>query len=146
VPTVPATKFKAQCLELMDRVAEGRKTYVITKRGKPVAKLVPADPPRKTSIFGCMADRTEFIGDIEKPLWTDEQWKQFERDRIAQREAWEREWQTYGTISGKKTVGQPPHLAKAQAIRGQRREQRAGAGGRRGRRRSARTSSRSRRS
>jgi prevent-host-death family protein len=142
--TVPATKFKAQCLELMDRVAEGRKTYVITKRGKPVAKLVPVDPPRKKSIFGCMADQTEFIGDIEKPLWTDAQWKQFERDRTAQREAWEREWQTHGTISGKKTVGQPPHLAKAHASGQERRKRRPGASYRRGQRRSA--SSRSRRS
>jgi prevent-host-death family protein len=67
VATVPATKFKAQCLELMDRVAEGRETYVITKRGKPVAKLVPVDRPRKKSIFGCMADQTEIVGDIESP-------------------------------------------------------------------------------
>jgi len=135
--TVPATKFKAQCLELMDRVAEGRKTYVITKRGRPVAKLVPVDRPRKKSIFGCMADQTEFIGDIEKPLWTDAQWKQFERDRSAQLEAWEREWQTHGTISGKKTVGQPPHLAKAQASGNRRREGRPRAAGRRRQRRSA---------
>jgi prevent-host-death family protein len=142
VTTVPATKFKAQCLELMDRVAEGRKTYVITKRGKPVAKLVPADPPRRKSIFGCMADQTEFIGDIEKPLWTDAQWKQFERDRTAQWEAWEHEWQTHGTISGKKTVGQPSHLAKAQAGRLQRREQRLKAAGRSGQRRRASSGSR----
>jgi len=110
--TVPATKFKAQCLELMDRVAEGRKTYVITKRGKPVAKLVPVDPPRRKSIFGCMADQMEIVGDLEKPLWTDEQWKQFEAERAAQRRAWDREWRRYGTISGKRTVGQPPHLPR----------------------------------
>jgi prevent-host-death family protein len=115
VTHVPATKFKAQCLALMDRVAERRETYVITKRGKPVAKLVPADPPAARSIFGCMADQTEIVGDIEKPLWTDEQWKQFERERAAQRKAWDREWRTYGTISGKKTVGQPPHLMKKKA-------------------------------
>jgi prevent-host-death family protein len=110
--TVPATKFKAQCLELMDRVAEERRTYVITKRGKPVAKLVPADPPHKKSIFGCMADQTEIVGDIEKPLWTDAEWKQFERERAEQWRAAEREWRKYGTISGKKTVGQPKHLEK----------------------------------
>jgi prevent-host-death family protein len=110
--TVPATKFKAQCLELMDRVAEERTTYVITKRGKPVAKLVPADTPRRKSIFGCMADQMEIVGDLDKPLWTEEQWKQLEAERAAQRRAWDREWQTYGTISGKRTVGQPPHLGR----------------------------------
>ena len=115
--TVPATKFKAQCLELMDRVAERRATYVITKRGKPVAKLVPADPPARTSVFGCMADQTELVGDLDQPAWSAEEWKLFERERQAQAEAWEKEWWTQGTISGKKTVGQPPHLTRRRAAR-----------------------------
>ena len=114
---VPATKFKAQCLELMDRVAERRATYVITKRGKPVAKLVPADPPGRKSVFGCMADQTEFVGDLDQPAWSAEEWKRFERERRAQAAAWEKEWRTYGTISGKKTVGQPPHLASRKSAR-----------------------------
>jgi prevent-host-death family protein len=109
---VAATEFKAKCLELMDRVAERRETYVITKRGRPVAKLVPADPPRRKSVFGCMADQMEIVGDIEKPLWTEDEWREFERQRIDQAQAWEREWRTYGTIAGSKTVGQPPHLAR----------------------------------
>jgi antitoxin (DNA-binding transcriptional repressor) of toxin-antitoxin stability system len=74
----------------MDRVAEGRETYVITKRGKPVARLVPVGPPRNKSIFGCMADQMEIVGDIEKPLFTDEQWKQFAADRSEQWRAAER--------------------------------------------------------
>jgi prevent-host-death family protein len=106
VAIVPATKFKAKCLELMDLVAERRATYVITKRGKPVAKLVPADPPpRKKSIFGCMADQMDFVGDLDMFAWTEEEWKGFERERRVQAEAWEKEWRIYGTISGKKTVG-----------------------------------------
>jgi prevent-host-death family protein len=112
VATVPATRFKAKCLELMDRVAEGRETYVITKRGRPVAKLVPADAPRKTTVFGCMADQTESLGALDEPLWTDERWRELERERAAQRKAWEHEWRMYGTISGRKTVGQPAHLAR----------------------------------
>jgi prevent-host-death family protein len=82
--TVPATEFKAKCLELMDRVAERRETYVITKRGKPVAKLVPADPPTTRRLFGCMADQTEFVGDIEKPLYTDKAWEEFLARRARQ--------------------------------------------------------------
>jgi len=38
---VPATEFKAKCLELMDRVAERRETFVITKRGKPSGQARP---------------------------------------------------------------------------------------------------------
>ena len=110
--TVPATEFKAKCLDIMDKVAERRETYVITKRGKPVAKLVPADRPRKKSIFGCMADQTLYVGDLEKPTWTEEQWKEFARQRVEQEQAWDREWRTYGTISGKRTSSLPPGYAR----------------------------------
>ena len=40
---VPATRFKAQCLALLDDVAESGSELVITKRGRPVAKVVPVD-------------------------------------------------------------------------------------------------------
>jgi antitoxin (DNA-binding transcriptional repressor) of toxin-antitoxin stability system len=103
----------------MDRVAEKHETYVITKRGKPVARLVPVDPPKPRSVFGCMADQMEIVSDLEKPVWTDEQWRQFESERVAQGKAWDLEWRTYGTISGKKTVGQPKHLVKAGKARRQ---------------------------
>jgi prevent-host-death family protein len=98
---VGATEFKARCLELMDRVAEGRETYVITKRGKPVAKLVPADPPRENSVFGCMADRMEVVGNIEKPLRTDQEWRDLERERAEQWGSWERERRGHQAGSGK---------------------------------------------
>ena len=50
-----AAEFKARCLELMDRVREERVEYVVTKHGKPVAKLVPYDPPKRgTRLFGSM--------------------------------------------------------------------------------------------
>lgn len=40
-PTIPAAEFKAVCLKLMDRVKATGEEWVITKRGRPVAKLVP---------------------------------------------------------------------------------------------------------
>jgi len=43
--TIPAGRFKAQCLRLLDEVAETGETIVVTKRGKPVAKLEPVDEP-----------------------------------------------------------------------------------------------------
>lgn len=53
--TVPAASFKARCLELMDRVRETREAYVVTKHGKPVAKLVPYEDTPPRPFFGCMA-------------------------------------------------------------------------------------------
>jgi prevent-host-death family protein len=102
--TVPATEFKARCLELMDRVAEGRETYVITKHGKPVAKLVPADPPEPDSIFGSMAELTEFVGALDIPLGSEDESKRLEAARGRQARAWEVEWRRFGTISGKKPI------------------------------------------
>jgi prevent-host-death family protein len=51
---VPAAEFKATCLELMNKVKQTGAEYVITKHGKPVAKLVPVSKPRKQGIFGSM--------------------------------------------------------------------------------------------
>jgi prevent-host-death family protein len=62
---VPAGEFKAKCLKLMEQVARTRRAIVITKRGKPVAKLVPPDEPEpRTPFFGYMAGIGEIRGDI----------------------------------------------------------------------------------
>lgn len=39
--TMTATEFRARCLKLMDEVAESGEDIVITKRGRPVARLTP---------------------------------------------------------------------------------------------------------
>jgi prevent-host-death family protein len=69
---VPAAEFKARCLKLMDEVRTTRRPLVITKRGKPVAKLVPveeAEPQRE--IFGCMKGTVTIHGDIIGPIELD---------------------------------------------------------------------------
>ncbi len=65
--TMPAGEFKAKCLRVMEEVKKYRTPVVITKKGKPVAKLVPPDEPKK-DIFGCMADKIQIIGDVEAPV------------------------------------------------------------------------------
>jgi len=52
--SVAAAEFKARCLELMDLVRETGTELVITKRGKPVAKLVPFKAGKKSGIWGSM--------------------------------------------------------------------------------------------
>ncbi len=42
---ISASRFKAQCLALLDEVAESGEEIVVTKHGKPVARLVPIAPP-----------------------------------------------------------------------------------------------------
>ncbi len=70
---VSAANFKANCLRLMDEVAQRRTSIVITKRGKPVAKMVPVDTTPRDP-FGCMAGTAKICGDIISPIddveWT----------------------------------------------------------------------------
>ncbi len=42
--TISATQFKARCLALLDEVAESGQPLVVTKHGKPVARVEPLQP------------------------------------------------------------------------------------------------------
>lgn len=64
---IGAGEFKAKCLHLLDEVAQSRTPLVITKRGRPVAKLVPVDDG-PVDIYGCMAGTVRILGDIVSPL------------------------------------------------------------------------------
>ena len=73
---IAAGKFKAECLALMDEVRQKREIIVITKRGKPVAKLVPLEQKeRKDPIFGFMKGRGRIVGDIVSPIIPLEDWE-----------------------------------------------------------------------
>jgi prevent-host-death family protein len=71
---MPAAQFKAHCLRVMDEVNRTRQPVVITKKGKPVAKLVPADTPSR-DVFDCLKDVFKVIGDIESPAVPPEEWE-----------------------------------------------------------------------
>lgn len=73
--TMPAGKFKAQCLAVMDEVQSKRQSVLITKRGKPVAKLVPVEKNgKKDDIFGFMAGKGKIVGDVVAPAISPEEW------------------------------------------------------------------------
>ena len=60
---IPAGVFKARCLGLLDEVEQQRKEIVITKRGRPVARLVPvSDQP--ALVFGRLKGSGRIVGDI----------------------------------------------------------------------------------
>jgi prevent-host-death family protein len=66
--TMPAGKFKARCLAVMDEVQAKREAVVITKRGKPVVKVVPIQE-KKDDLFGYMAGKGKITGDIVSPVF-----------------------------------------------------------------------------
>ncbi|HVI07914.1 MAG TPA: type II toxin-antitoxin system Phd/YefM family antitoxin [Candidatus Binatia bacterium] len=69
-----AGEFKAKCLALMDRVAQTGEPLIVTKHGKPVVKIVPAEKPGD-DIFDYMAGRAKEVGDIVGPITPLEDWE-----------------------------------------------------------------------
>jgi prevent-host-death family protein len=74
---IKAGEFKAKCLELMDEVAASGETILVTKRGKPVARLGPATE-RPAALFGFLKGNFTFVGDIVSPV--DVEWGPAEPD------------------------------------------------------------------
>jgi prevent-host-death family protein len=64
---IPAGQFKAQCLALMDQVAESGQPLMVTKHGKPVA-LVMRVESKDDDIFGFLAGKGRIVGDIENTI------------------------------------------------------------------------------
>jgi prevent-host-death family protein len=71
---IPAGEFKARCLKIMEDVRAYRTPVIITKKGRPVAKLVPTDD-EVVDVFGCMAGTAEIVGDVEAPVVPVRAWK-----------------------------------------------------------------------
>jgi len=61
---ISATEFKAKCLKLLDEVAATHEPLIITKRGKPVAKLVPIEDESAESMFGYLRGTVTILGDV----------------------------------------------------------------------------------
>ena len=59
-----AGRFKAECLAVLDRVAETGEPVVVTKRGRPVAEVVPIRPRRSPSLRGSAKTRGDIVGPI----------------------------------------------------------------------------------
>jgi len=65
---ISAGEFKAKCLKLMDQVKTSREEIIITKFGKPVAKLAPLTLKSRKDIFGCLQDDVKIHQDILEPI------------------------------------------------------------------------------
>ena len=74
---IGAGRFKATCLRLIDRVATTGEPVEVTKRGKPLARLVPVqhdDEAAPRSAFGASAHRILYLADAHELLSTGEVW------------------------------------------------------------------------
>ena len=76
--TMAAGAFKTHCLAVMDEVQARREPVVLTKNGRPVAKLVPLDLPEgQDSLDAFHFGKIEVLGDIVSPAYSVEDWEQF---------------------------------------------------------------------
>jgi prevent-host-death family protein len=64
---IKASEFKAKCLAMLDEVERTQQPIVITKRGKPIAELVP-HKGKKRGLLGLYKGRIEILGDIISPI------------------------------------------------------------------------------
>jgi prevent-host-death family protein len=62
--TVPAARFKAECLALLDWVARTGESLVVTKRGRPVAKVVPLQAANPTTLRSSVTFHRDVVGPI----------------------------------------------------------------------------------
>ncbi|MGD1103740.1 MAG: type II toxin-antitoxin system Phd/YefM family antitoxin [Terriglobia bacterium] len=71
---ISAGTFKTHCLSIMEDVRATRHPVLITKRGRPVAKLVPVDTGRDDFI-GRLEGVVKIVGDIESPIEPLDSWE-----------------------------------------------------------------------
>lgn len=72
--TMPAGEFKARCLQLMEQVSRTRRPITITKRGRPVARLIPVDQEAEP-FLDSLRERITITGDIRKSAAAPEAWE-----------------------------------------------------------------------
>lgn len=71
--TISAARFKQKCLRLMNQVQRTHRDIVITKRGRPVARLGPIVLGKRPRLLGYMKGQIQIKGDIVSPIkarWT----------------------------------------------------------------------------
>lgn len=67
--TLSISQFKAGFFLVLEKVEKEKKKFLITKRGKPIAEIVPVESKQKNSP---LKDTVIFVGDIVSPVAEDD--------------------------------------------------------------------------
>jgi prevent-host-death family protein len=80
-----AALAKTHFLSLLDEVGAKREPVLVTKNGKPVARILPLDIPEDIDPLDAYRfEGIEIVGDITAPLYTDEEYESFMEATLAQ--------------------------------------------------------------
>jgi prevent-host-death family protein len=73
---VSISEFKAKCLALLEQVRKTKQPLRVTRRGKPVAEVVPpSETFDRMEWIGSMKDSVEILGDIISPAADEDDWE-----------------------------------------------------------------------
>lgn len=73
--TIPVSKFKATCLQLLERVKRTGQPILVTRRGEPLAQVVPPpSPERRGAWLGSFASKGKIVGDVIAPAVEEDRW------------------------------------------------------------------------
>jgi prevent-host-death family protein len=73
---IAISKFKATCLAVLERVRKTRKPVLVTRRGEPIAEVLPPPLPAKpTKFVGSRAGTIRIVGDIISPAVDESEWE-----------------------------------------------------------------------
>ena len=72
---IQISKFKATCLAVLDRVGKTRKPVLVTRFGKPVARVLPPPPGPADDWLGAMKGQGEIHGDLVAPVADLSEWE-----------------------------------------------------------------------
>ena len=73
---VTISKFKATCLALLAKVKRTGRPILVTRKGEPIAQIVPPPPPqRPESWLGSLRTTGRITGDIMSPPIPESEWE-----------------------------------------------------------------------
>jgi prevent-host-death family protein len=95
VRTMAVGEFKAKCLAVLKDVDMTGQPLLVTRRGKPLARILPPEEPIEKeapeAIFGCLRHMGAIHGDIASPEFTEEEWERMFHEKWDRFEAGPRE-------------------------------------------------------
>jgi prevent-host-death family protein len=78
--TVPISKFKATCLSLLDQVKRTGQPIIVTRKGEPIARVIPPpEPERPASWLGSFKSTGKIKGDIVSPVVSEGEWEALQK-------------------------------------------------------------------
>src|SRR3989442_3518699 len=81
---VTISKFKATCLALLAKVKRTGRPILVTRKGEPIAQIIPPPPPKRPeSWLGSLSKTGKIIGDIVSPAVPEHEWEASRRWRCS---------------------------------------------------------------